>query len=127
MRPESEVTMSAIKIIAYLVIPAILFTILLGGYVLLAFGIDYYNEGLELLRLFAISTIFISINSIGNAVFYVRFKVKLIILANTVGTVTILMLSALLVDYGLMGIGIAWIIGQAIISAIYLISIRKLL
>ncbi|MFW9930781.1 MAG: polysaccharide biosynthesis C-terminal domain-containing protein, partial [Candidatus Thorarchaeota archaeon] len=76
--------------------------------------------GLTLLILLSLSGIFISINYIGNAIMYIRHKIKFVILVNFINLVVILTLSYYFVNLGLYGIGISWIIGNAIVSLMYL-------
>lgn len=117
----------AVKIISLILIPGILATIFFGKYILLAFGKEYSSEGIIFLQILAISGIFISINYIGGAICFIKHKIKLIFLVNTIGTAIILGLSYLLIAKGLMGIGVGWIAGQSIVTLIYLLVIRKLL
>ena len=116
----------AVKIISLILIPGILATVFFGKYILLAFGKEYSSEGIIFLQLLAISSVFVAINYIGNSLLYIKHRVKLIILVNLVGTTTILLLSSLLGNQNLLGIGTAWIIGQGLVSVICLVLIRKL-
>ena len=116
-----------VKLISLILIPAIIAIILFGKYILLAFGKQYSSEGVVLLQMLAISGIFLSINFIGNSIFYIKHRIKLIILVNFIGASIILSLSALLAHQSLLGVGIAWIVGQGAISAIYLFFLKKLL
>jgi O-antigen/teichoic acid export membrane protein len=117
----------AIKIISLLLIPAIIVTFLFGKYILLAFGKEYSSEGIIFLQILAISGIFVSINYIGNSIFYIKHRIKLMILVNFIGASIILSLSIMLIHQNLLGIGIAWVMGQGISSVIYLLFIKKLL
>ncbi len=117
----------AIKIISLLLAPAILVTFLFGKYILLAFGKEYSSEGVIFLQILAISGIFLSINYIGNSIFYIKHRIKLVILVNLLGASIILSLSIMLVHQNLLGIGVGWMLGQGIISVIYLFFIKKLL
>ena len=117
----------AIKIISLLLVPAILVTFLFGKYILLAFGKEYSSEGVIFLQILAISGIFLSINCIGNSIFYIKHKIKLIILVNLLGASIILSLSIMLIHQNLLGIGVGWVMGQGTISVIYLLFIKKLL
>lgn len=119
--------LKALRINFLIIIPAIIITILFGQYILLAFGKQYSKEGVLLLQLFAISSIFISINSMGGALLNIKHKIKLLILVNFVGALLILNLSYYLLPKELLGIGFAWLIGQGIISTIYLLSFKKVL
>ncbi len=115
----------AFKVITLILIPAILFMILFGKYVLMTFGDNYSTEGFIVLELLALSGVFISINCIGGTVFMVKHKIKQLIFINILGSSLILILSYLLIQKGLMGIGLAWVIGQSIVSMIYLGLIKE--
>jgi len=117
----------AIKIISLILMPAILVTFLFGKYILLAFGKEYSSEGVTFLQILAISGIFLSINYIGNSIFYIKHRIKLVILVNFIGASTVLSLSIIFIHNNLLGIGVGWVMGQGIISVIYLLFIKKLL
>jgi O-antigen/teichoic acid export membrane protein len=120
----------AIKIISFLLIPAIIVTFLFGNYILLTFGKEYSYEGFILLKLLSISGIFISINAIGGAILKIKQKIKLMILLSLINTTIILSLSVILIKmnlFGIVGVGIGWIVGQGVTSVIYLLFINKLL
>ena len=117
----------AIKIISLILMPAILVTFLFGKYILLAFGKEYSSEGVTFLQILAISGIFLSINYIGNSIFYIKHRIKLVILVNFIGASTVLSLSIIFIHNNLLGIGVGWMLGQGIISVIYLLFIKKLL
>lgn len=110
----------AVKIIAMILTPAILVTIFFGKYILLAFGGNYSIEGFMLLQIFTFSGIFVSINSIFGTILKVNCEIRKMILINLLGALSILGLSHLLISKGLLGIGLAWIIGQAIVSLVYI-------
>jgi len=117
----------AIKIISWLIIPAIIITIFIGKYVLLFFGNDYSIEGYGFLQVLAFSGIFISINSVFGAILRVKKKIGTMIIMNIINTGVILLASYFLVKegFGLWGVGIAWISGQALVSLIYFAFLRK--
>ena len=117
----------AIKIISLILLPAILITFLFGKYILLAFGKEYSSEGVIFLQILAISGIFLSINYIGNSIFYIKHRIKLMILVNFIGASIVLSLSIIFIHNNLLGIGVGWVMGQGITSVIYLLFIKKLL
>jgi O-antigen/teichoic acid export membrane protein len=102
-------------------IPAILILFFFGNYVLLLFGKSYSTEGFRFLQILAISGVFVSINSIYTALFRVQKKVKQLLVISLIGTAVTLVLTYLLLHLGLIGIGVAWIVGAFITSVIYLI------
>ena len=60
----------------------------------------------------------------------IKHKIKLIILLSLINVTVILSLSIILIKmnlFGVVGVGIGWIVGQGIISVIYLLFIKKLL
>ena len=119
-----------IKIISIILIPAIIVTSLFGNYILLAFGKEYSDEGFILLKLLSISGIFISINAIGGTILNIKIKIKLLILLSLIKTTVILSLSVFFIKmnlFGIVGVGIGWMLGQGIISVIYLLFTKKLL
>jgi len=120
-RQLKKKTKSAIKIISFLLIPAILAIVFFGQYILLAFGKEYSTEGFTFLKIMALSGIFVSINSVFGTVFKVKNKIKEIIIVNAIGAVIIVGLSYFLIHKGdaLIGIGIAWIAGQVAMNLAY--------
>lgn len=120
----------AIKIISIIIIPVILITVFFGKYFLLAFGREYSDEGFILLRFLAISGIFVSINAIGVTILNIKHRIGLLILISIVNAAIILGISILMLktsSLGIIGVGIAWISGQAVSSIIYLSLFKKLL
>jgi O-antigen/teichoic acid export membrane protein len=111
------------KIIALLMIPAIIIIIFFGRYILLLLGKSYSDEGYMLLNLLAISGVFVAINNVFSSIFRVQKKMKQIIIRSTIGAILLLGLSYWFInnDFGLMGIGYAWIIGNGITSILFLI------
>ena len=118
-----EHTKKAIKIIALLLIPAIIFTFILGKYVLLFFGKSYSQEGYMFLNLLAFSGIFVSVNAVFSALFRVKKMIKELIVRSVVGSFMILVLSYvfIMMGLGLLGIGYSWLIGNAIISFMFVL------
>jgi len=109
------------KIISLLIIPAIIITIFFGKYILLLLGKDYSAEGYMLLNYFALSCVFMSINSIFGSIFRVKHKLKQILVLSIISAITILGLSLLWMGDGLTGIGLAWLIGQGIVTLSYFV------
>lgn len=110
----------AIKIISLLLLPAIAAILILGKYILLAFGKQYSNEGVMLLQLFTISSIFISINYLVGSILFIKHKIRKLILINLIGSILLLSISYLFTTARLNGIGLAWMLGNGLISIIYI-------
>jgi len=120
-RKLKKKTRSAIKIIAFLLIPAILAIVFFGQYILLAFGKEYSTQGFTFLKIMAVSGIFVSINSVFGSIFKIKKKIKQIIWVNVIGAVVIIGLSYFFLTLGhsLVGIGIAYIAGQIAMNLAY--------
>jgi len=115
------------KIILPLLILGIVLILLFGNYLLLVFGNDYSSEGFSFLRILAFSGIFVSVNSVFNAILKVKNMVREMITRSVIGSFLIILLSFVFIYYGfgLLGIGYAWIIGQALISVTYLVLWKR--
>jgi len=116
----------AVKLLAVVLIPAIMGLIIFGNYVLLVFGKKYSIEGLHLLQLFALSAILVSANYIFGTVIMLLHRIKLLILLNVIATVLILVFSYLFLHMGLVGLGFASLITQAILVVLYIIIFARL-
>jgi len=119
---------NAIKLIAVFLIPGILITIFFGQYILLAFGKEYSDAGMNLLRIMAIGGIFVSINSIYGSLFKIKNRIRGILVASIISAVTILSGSYVLIErgMGLNGIAIAYVAGQIAVSISYwLMNFKK--
>lgn len=121
---KSQVKKTA-KIISLLLIPAILVVVFLGQYVLLLFGKEYSSEGFRFLQLLALSGVFVGVNSVFGTLLRVKKKIKSVIIVSILTAVLILGGSYLFLNQGLFGIGLAWVIGQAVVSLVYLVFFRK--
>src|SRR3989344_962744 len=115
----------AIKIVSLILIPAIILTLSLGKYILLAFGKSYSNEGVILLQLLTVSVIFNSINYIIGSIFRIKNMVKELVILSFVNSFFMLFLYTLFIKYDLFGVGIVWMLGQVITSVVSIIMLVK--
>lgn len=111
----------SLRITALILIPAVLIGLVAGKYILLVFGKEYSVEGLRFLQLLLLSSIFMTIKSIGTAILNVRHRLRALLLNNIIFVVSVLGLSAVFMPYGLEGIGYAWIIGNIITTLSFLV------
>ncbi len=116
----------AISISALFLIPAIVVTVLFGNYILLAFGKQYSTEAFMFLKLIALAGIFVAINQICGIILNIKHKVNYLIILNTINAALILGLSYLFINQHLLGIGIAWIVGQLITSILFIVICRDI-
>ncbi len=109
----------AIKMITLSLIPSALFLVFFGKYILMFFGKEYTDEGFRLLQLFSVAGIFVSINYVFLTLLNVKRRMRELVVVNAIGMVSLIGLSLALLPYSLVGIGIAWIIGQIVMNICY--------
>lgn len=96
-----------------LTLPAVVGSLVLGGYVLGVFGQAYAASATPLLQLMSVSALAVVLYSALGAVLKVAHDTRSFIVSNTVYALVIVGLSALLMNtYGLIGIGYAWLAGN---------------
>ena len=108
-----------------IMIPLILCMMLIGPYILLAFGKSYSTEGITFLRLTLLSLLIAVPNSFFNSVLNIRKKINLLLIINILSAIVMISLTILFLPKGLYGLGIASIIGQFIILFVNLIIFNK--
>lgn len=113
---------------AKIVIPASVFLIMSAPLILTVFGKGYSSQGTTLLRLLALSAIPNTFNTIFVSVSRVRRNMRAVIA--TLGSLCVIVLSlsfVLLKTIGVVGVGIAWVVGQSIVaSVVYTTQLRYL-
>lgn len=117
--------LNSLKLSFMLLIPLIALIITFGGYILAIFGKHYSENGLGFLRLMAISGIFIGINQVGSALVHVEKRIKIYILLNLMSAIVITSMSFVLLPYGLIGIGWAFLTGYGLVTLIYSFILRE--
>lgn len=109
-----------------LLIPGVL---IVGGgahYLLILFGKSYAQQGTLLLRILAVASLFVAINSIGVARLNLLGKVSSVVLIN--GFIAIITIGAgylLLQKIGLSGIGVAFLVSHFIITLLFISKMIK--
>lgn len=109
-----EKVKKAFKFSYLLLVPSVLVMVILGKYLLLLFGTEYSNNAFRFLQIFAISALFFAINIIYISKKNIQHKVKDVVFVYLLIAGTILVLSYMLLDLGLIGVGIAWLAGQLV-------------
>ncbi len=118
-------TAKAIMLISVILIPAVVVVVVFGKYALLAFGAEYSEGAASLLSLLALSSVFVSINTVCWAVLNVKRRVGDILIALGINAFSILTLVSLYPTGGLDGVGVAWLLGQGITSMVYVIFVLR--
>ncbi len=111
----------SIKIIGFLLLIACIVIFIFGKYILNIFGENYAIEGLDLLKLFAISSFFVAFNHISSTILRIKNKTKILILINTINGILLISLSLFFLSMGIVGLGYAFLINQLLIGVIYII------
>ena len=115
----------SIKIISVLLIPAIIVLVLGGKYILGFFGKEYSTQGVNFLYIVAIAGIPIAVYSIFMSLLRVKKDLRGLIITNIFYSGAIIGLSYTLLPVGLIGIGIAWLAGNLIVSVVSYSILRK--
>lgn len=116
------------KQIYLILIPLIVITILFGNKLLLLFGENYSNEGSILLSLFAISTVFIGLNTVYVTYLRIKMRIKKIMILTPLNSIIIVISSYILIPkIGILGSGIAYLLGHGLISAYILVTYLNLI
>lgn len=121
----NEQIIKTAKFTALILFPITIIIILFGNLILSAFGKIYSTEAFIFLQLLAVSSIFVAINSICESILRLNNRVKDLININIFKTLLILLLCFLLIRIKLLGIGIAWVTGLAVVSIIYILDLIK--
>ena len=96
--------------------------------VLLPFGAAYAHAGAGVLRLFAVASIFRATVILYSAVARVRGRGGRILVANLSLVALLIVATVVLGDrYGLIGVGIGWLVAHALVALAVLPSMRGLL
>lgn len=115
------------KFIFILLIPAVILLLLCGKWLLMAFGPGYSENGLLLLRVLAISSIFTGINSVYTTVLLVKRRLReLIALVGFTSVSLLIAIYFLTPTTGIVGVGYAMIAANGIVSAYVVIALRRL-
>jgi len=106
----------ALLFIYALLLPAVIFIYFFGGFILESFG-SVYAQALDLLRVYALSSFFVVIFLMFIPILNVKLMVERNVKLSLFRFFVILGLSYIFIlNFGLIGVGYAWMIGHAVIS-----------
>jgi O-antigen/teichoic acid export membrane protein len=124
--PMRDYTSKSIKLILFVVVPLVLLLYFFGDQLLLLFNKEYSEQSIGLLKLFVIASVFSTVTSVYASIRRVEKNVKSL---NKVSATTSLLIIGLgyvfLTTYGLTGLGYAWILANAAVSAVLLAVLIK--
>ncbi len=106
----------SIRFIFLLLIPAVITLVISSKYLLLLFGKEYSEQAFRLLQILALSSIPYSINSIYTSIKNVEHRINAVLAINFVIAAFTIGLSYILIDYGILMVGVTWLFIQLIVS-----------
>ncbi|HUV45495.1 MAG TPA: oligosaccharide flippase family protein [Dehalococcoidia bacterium] len=122
-----ENVVKSLKFSFLLLVPAIIVLILVGNWLLLAFGQSYSLNGLRLLWILSLSSLPSAINHLYTSILRVKSRLKeLMAICGFIALAVLLASYRLMPATGIVGIGYAWLGAQSLV-AIYILGFRKLL
>lgn len=104
----------SVRIIALLLVPAVVILFFGSGFILRVFGQAYVSGAADFLRIMALAGISVSAYSLFGALLQVKKDSAGLIIMNVVYAASTILLSYTFLGYGLAGVGIAWVCGNTI-------------
>jgi O-antigen/teichoic acid export membrane protein len=115
----------SLKFTFLLLIPAVILVLVLGKWLLLLFGGGYSVNGLLLLRILSISSLFIGINRIYASILRVEDRIRELVLIYTLGALAVLVGSYFVMPLaGIAGIGYVWLAAQGMLSLYIILAVK---
>ncbi len=122
-----ENVIKSVKFTFLLLVPAVILLVLVGKWLLLAFGQSYLANGLKLLWILAISSLPLGITSIYTSILLVTGRIKELVIISGFIAIAVLVVSYLVMPAtGIIGIGYAWLGAQGAVAIYILASTRRL-
>lgn len=104
----------SVRINLVLLTPAIIAIFLFGGFVLTIFGADYAAGSTHFLWFIAATGVPIATSSIFNALLQIKKDPRSNLISNICYGVALISFTYALLPYGLLGVGLAWFLGNAV-------------
>lgn len=125
-KPLKENVINSLKIIALIILPITLLICFFGNYILIIFNKDYSTQSSIILKIISISFLFSSITSIYMSIKNIQKDITIRVYIKITEFILLIFLSYyLLREFGLIGIGYAWLLTNIIVCAIVLLLIKK--
>lgn len=107
-------TKKTLRTVYALTLPAVLAVMILGPLVLYLFGAEYAREGGWVVRLLALSMLFVGINLVGETILHIYGRIRPLIAINAFYVAVTVAFAFALSSYGLIGAALALLLGQAV-------------
>ncbi len=118
-------TLRAVKLMLIILSFAVAFVVVFRYAGLGLFGIEYAENSSDLLVLLALSSPFVAVNTLSWTLLNLKQQVGSIIIAVSFNAGLVISLSLVMIDKGVDGIGLAWLISQAATSAVYIALVLR--
>jgi O-antigen/teichoic acid export membrane protein len=109
-------------------VPSVLFILIFGDRILFIFSKEYATQAFQILQLLSIATLFSTVMQIYLSIKRIQKDIKIINILNLTASLLIIMTGYFfLSEFGLVGMGYAWIITNAImcVIVIYMVYYRE--
>ncbi len=114
----------SVKFTALLLLPVIALILLLGNWLLLYLGDGYFVNGLLLLRILSLSSVFIAINVIYGTILRIEDRIRELVFIYAFRTAVVLLASYFVAtSAGIVGIGYVWLAAQGVTSIYAILAI----
>lgn len=124
---QTEHVKRMVKMLTILLVPMVVLAIIIAPFMLRIFGPQYQHHATEIFQLFALSTFFVAISSVGNTLLNIAHKTSGVVITQVVNVAVTFGSAFWLVHEGLRGIGISIVLGNLAASVMYIILLRDLL
>ncbi|HSX32747.1 MAG TPA: oligosaccharide flippase family protein [Candidatus Saccharimonadales bacterium] len=101
-----------VRLLIMIVLPLVALSVLVAPYLLKIFGAQYSAGSTRIFQILALATIFVSITTVCNTVLNIKRRTSGIVLSQGVGLVVSIASVLPLLHYGLVGVGLALMLGN---------------
>jgi O-antigen/teichoic acid export membrane protein len=115
----------AVKSLAVVVLLLVLIFVVMGRYILLAFGHSYAVGGSGVLVYFVVAAIPISVGYVCETVLRIQHRNKQLVASTFIRAVGIIVLCYVLTGYSFVGVGVGWLLGQTTAAIVLMIFVSK--
>ncbi len=116
----------AFKFIFLLLVPAVALLFLLGNWLLSLFGDSYSTNGLTLLWILGLSSLFIGVNNVYKSILRVKDRIReLAIISGFIATAVLLGSYFIIPLIGIVGTGYVWLAAQGLVTLYVLFALRS--
>lgn len=124
--PLKQTLIKALKFVIIILVPCGIILYFIGPTLLTLFGKGYAENSYDILKLLILSTIFVSTNEMFSTIKKIKKDINPLIAINMLLLITVSSLSYVFTkQFGLIGAGMGWIVGQGIVDIIVIVLIIR--